>query len=226
MVWSFDKFFQQQPIVTKELECFTFRDGPGLPQVGIVVADSHPLATTAIGGFQQNGIGNETVTQLQGVIDRFDRSVIVPGDGIDIGRNGQFLTLELITQLLNGMDRGSEKGHAHILNRLAKSSVLGKESVSGMHGLCPRHLYRMQHPVHIQIGFIGVGWTDADGFIRGTHKGRIGIGGTVDGNRSNVQGPAGTDHPFGNFPPIGNEYLIKEMRFRGGSDVRYSSSSS
>ena len=78
-----------------------------------------------------------------------------------------------------------------------------------MHRLRPRLLNGLQDAGHVQVGFRRGRGTDADGLVGKLHKGGLGVGRAVNGDRLDAEVVAGAGDALRDFAAIGNEDLVK-----------------
>ena len=86
-----------------------------------------------------------------------------------------------------------------------------------MNGIHIGDFSRADHRRNIEITLTQLRRTNADGFVRETHREGVAIGLAINGNRSNAQFFAGADDAQGNLAAIGYQDLLEHAKRTDGT---------
>ncbi len=92
---------------------------------------------------------------------------------------------------------------------LRELGVLGEESVARVDGVRARDLRRRDQSRDVQVRLARRRRPDAHRFVREAHVERVGIDLGVDGDRPQVEHPAGSDDTQGDLAPVGDQNLLE-----------------
>lgn len=129
----FEEFFDEDAAVAEGGECFLLCFGDIGAEGGFVAADAHASATTACGGFDDDGVP-DFGGDLHGFVEVFDFAFGSGEDG-DFGGTGVAFGFDLVTELGHRFWGWADELDFAFAADFGEVGALGEESVSGVDGV-------------------------------------------------------------------------------------------
>ena len=137
--------------------------------------------------------------------------VVVTGNGVDLGLQGEFLRFNFVAHRSDGVVLGADKGNTVLFKALREFLILGEKTVAGMDCFGTGLLAGSNDVVNLQVRVFRCRWPNADGFVRTQYMQGILVCFRVYGDGSDAHAAGGFDDAAGDFTAIGDQNFLEHF---------------